>query len=944
MKKSFMTRALATGLSLAMAFSLTAATNVTTAAAAAKPAMKASQMTVKEGKSKTFLATAKTLKTYKITKAKVKNASAKKYISVKKNAKGTGIVVTGKKGADTARKIVITFQNKKTKKTTNLTAKVVVKTVEPVVVPQSIVKAEVTGVKTVTLTMANDVASVASPVAITVKKNTSDRPCKATADGKTITLAMDAKLTQGAYTVSITGLEDTALTAEFNVEKDETLTSFSVSDYLVAQDVDTTTVGSIKFAALNQYGEKMNASDPTVTCSFGKVTNNNKPSKSASATAEGVITVEDINAVLAIPGTKGVVTLVGDMGVTATKEISYNTFAKATKAEVVGIYNKNTAALTTLKEDDKASDYELLLKVIDQYDSEMSQSDFANKQKLRVTISGGLTGLSVDKESNDSAFSTRTYDGNDYIAVNLAATSSKILAGDATLIVTGNYSGMLINDKITVAKNVVVKSANITADNGIYWGQENTLNYEFIDQDGNAITDYVTLVENCGVTFSNGDGYLRFERQDDGKAKLIADLTNPTGTEPSQSNTDKASKPFIVTCYANSQTGGEYLVKTFSLTVNESRVAKGVTGVKDDVTLAISAKNTKKNLTIKSTDIVLADQYSNPLKDDEKAFNKTMVAASAAASITSGTSVFVKQNATPSFNVAVVDNKIVATPTAVVGNATVYLKYKYTTDTTKQTNPVASDRNYDAKFVLTAYDTKSVDVSTLFIDSIKDGCDVTSGAADKMDVDDIVVKAKVGGVNTVIPADQYVITDKGAYNWTNEELSKGVETKKATLKIQVTTWDASNTPISTELTKEYTVSRAKSKLFKVDSTVVDTVGVAISGNVISGNSLTLASPVVIKGTDFVKQFKFKDQYGLGANTVANLKADTSKLVGGDLDTGSVTYKITVLSSGNKDAYEISHNGTNQARIVIVEKRYCKFKVTVTAPDGSSKSVTYVVGA
>ena len=39
MKKSFMTRVLATGLSLAMAFSMAAATNVTTASAASKPAM-----------------------------------------------------------------------------------------------------------------------------------------------------------------------------------------------------------------------------------------------------------------------------------------------------------------------------------------------------------------------------------------------------------------------------------------------------------------------------------------------------------------------------------------------------------------------------------------------------------------------------------------------------------------------------------------------------------------------------------------------------------------------------------------------------------------------------------------------------------------------------------------------------------------------------------------
>ena len=54
MKKSFMTRVLATGLSLAMAFSLSAATNVTTAAAATSP-MESTKITVTEGKTSSWV-------------------------------------------------------------------------------------------------------------------------------------------------------------------------------------------------------------------------------------------------------------------------------------------------------------------------------------------------------------------------------------------------------------------------------------------------------------------------------------------------------------------------------------------------------------------------------------------------------------------------------------------------------------------------------------------------------------------------------------------------------------------------------------------------------------------------------------------------------------------------------------------------------------------------
>ena len=224
MKKSFMTKVLATGLSVAMAFSLTAVTDVSTAAAAAKPAMKASNMTVKEGKSRTFLATAKTLKTYKITKAVVKNASAKQYVAVKKNAKGTGIVVTGKKAGTVGRKIVISFKNKNTKKVTKLTTKVVVKAAE-VVAPS--MTASATGVKKITVTFNK---AVATSTALTLTKGTAKPAVSEVTwnEGYTeATIKTAGKLTAGTYTVATT-VEDKALTADVVVEKDETLTSFAL--------------------------------------------------------------------------------------------------------------------------------------------------------------------------------------------------------------------------------------------------------------------------------------------------------------------------------------------------------------------------------------------------------------------------------------------------------------------------------------------------------------------------------------------------------------------------------------------------------------------------------------------------------------------------------------------------------------------------------------------
>ena len=887
MKKSFMTRALATGLSLAMAFSLTAATNVTTAAAAAKPAMKASKMTVKEGKSKTFLATAKTLKTYKITKAKVKNASAKQYISVKKNAKGTGIVVTGKKGADTARKIVITFQNKKTKKTTNLTTKVVVKAVEK---PEEklTMTASVKGVKTIELDFNKAIASSAA-VKVTVKKGTAARDCKATVDGAKITLAMDAKLTAGTYDVSVEGVDTTAMTASVVVEKDETLTSYEIADYLVAGGINVTTNGSIKYAALNQYGEKMTASEPSVTCSFGKVGN----VKAATATAEGEIPVSEIPPVLGIVGTKGTVVLVAkDTGVTATKEISFNTAATAATAEIVGTYNKNSAALKNISENDTIADYELLFTVKDQYGYAMS-ADKLND--LNISIVGGLTHI----EKDTTGLTTRTLKGVDYVALPLKG--GKAVAGDVNVMVVNPYKGLLVNTTISVAKSVVIKSISITADNGVYEDQDNEMAYEIVDADGKSVTGYAELTNSVGL-----DKRMRFERKSDGSAKL---LYNPgTGVVPRQSNTDKATLPQVVTVSANKQTSGDFLLKTFTFTVNQKRFVKGVTGIKSDVTTSTAKGG--KTLEIKSTDIILADQYSNKVTSDEKIFEKKMVAGTTTG--IEGTSVYVAANG--AFAYVVNGNKLIATPAA-VGTATVYLKYGK--------DVTASTSDYDAKFSISVFDTTGVDVSTLAIDSINDGFAVqldSKGAVSGsgLTVDDVKVVATVGGTKTVIPTSQYVIVKNENNTLSQEDMNKSVDTKTAKLTVQVTTWDSANTPIETLITKEYQVSNAAAKLYKVTDA--------------KDAGTTVSAGAVVTRSDLVANFTFKDQYGkeVKGSALGSTKAD------------SVAYFIEMTSATDKSGYTISHNNNEKAQIQFKNPGAYKVKVTANAPDGSSKSCTYTV--
>lgn len=247
MKKSFMTRALAMGLSMAMAFSLSAATNVSVASAAAKPAMKSTKMTLKVGQSKNYQATAATQKAYKISGVKLSTAGKTK-VDVKVNSSKKSIKVTGK-AVTKSTNVVITFKNNSTKKSTKVTTKAVVKANVPTLTS---VKQE-TGTK-LTATLATavekvDLADVAlvrdeSHSVIAVKSVTVD-----TADATKLNIETYVSMTDGkSYTLTYTAQDEakTQSTATFTAT-DGKIASFALTPETIPANKATT----IKYRALD---------------------------------------------------------------------------------------------------------------------------------------------------------------------------------------------------------------------------------------------------------------------------------------------------------------------------------------------------------------------------------------------------------------------------------------------------------------------------------------------------------------------------------------------------------------------------------------------------------------------------------------------------------------------------------------------------------------------
>ena len=250
MKKSFMTRALAMGLSMAMAFSLSAATNVSVASAAAKPAMKSTKMTVKVGQSKNYQATAATQKAYKISGVKLSTAGKTK-VDVKVNSSKKSIKVTGK-AVTKSTNVVITFKNNSTKKSTKVTTKAVVKANVPTLTS---VKQEAGTKLTATLAAPVekvDLADVAlvrdeSHSVIAVKSVTVD-----TADATKLNIETYVSMTDGkSYTLTYTAQDEakTSSTASFTAT-DGKIASFKLSTETIPANKATT----IKYSALDATG------------------------------------------------------------------------------------------------------------------------------------------------------------------------------------------------------------------------------------------------------------------------------------------------------------------------------------------------------------------------------------------------------------------------------------------------------------------------------------------------------------------------------------------------------------------------------------------------------------------------------------------------------------------------------------------------------------------
>ncbi|MGN0312502.1 MAG: hypothetical protein ACI4CC_06985 [Lachnospiraceae bacterium] len=716
---------------------------------------------------------------------------------------------------------------------------------------------------------------------IKVKKgDTTPNVASVTSNGTEVTITLGSKITEGTYSVTY---KDVTLTVD---TKDETLTTLETVGTNLVQTVAYDTSGPtyaqavIGYRALNQYGERMAMPGTlSATSTFGTVAE----TTAASAKRDGLLTVSGISQMMSIVGTSGSIVLVDQkVGVNSTTTVTYSANATTKEINFLGMYNTTKGKMMDITAGDDAAEYQLVFDAKNQYGTDMTLAAF-KADGITINPASILTNVTLD--TTLSNVKEVTIDDEKHLAIDAKfASGSEATAGSIALNIVNSTMGIVGTATIQIGDGTLVKSISIAPKDTIYAEDANEMEFEVLDTEGNAITDYATL--NTLIDF--GTDPLSFDKQKDGSAKLYY---TPAATGYSGTN-NRLSKPYTITVKGNPATASKLVVKTFTFNVYTTREPVAITGLASDVNRAAAFTNDIKFALSK---LVIEDQYGN-------AMNKSMKNYPEAGDIhfaitdTTNASAFANASDATLSSPDSYSRYTVATAGSAEGSATISLKYN---------EALTSDAS-NADYSFTIYSVDASKATNLKIAYVNYGYPIKISANDAsagLTVSNIVVTGTVGGKTCTIPTTQYVISGDTFKTITTNE---GKMTKTAQIEVTVDTVDGSK-PVSTVLTAEYQYSTEDEVLSYIEELSTGTVDIT---------SATSTSATTITADDLIKGFYTEDQYGNDSG----------------FDLTGIKYNVVVKSyTGATGSLSIKSNNTNS--IVITGETNEEVVLYVTATYG-----------
>ncbi|MCM3489891.1 S-layer homology domain-containing protein [Alkalihalophilus marmarensis] len=413
----------------------------------------------------------------------------------------------------------------------------------------------------------------------TIKQNVSNTTWAS--DNQSVTIELSSKLTQGEYTVNVTGVSEETLTKSVDVENEKVDSIEILSDVAVVDNTNNPTTATVAYQVKNQYGEDITKTTTLTTNDVNNV---------EASPATGVVTLKNFNTGTKV-GDKLPVTLVhAESAKSATKVVTLSAASAVTDVAVTGIYNKDGKALN--EDSNLTTDaFYLLVDVKDQYGNPITGATAAAAGLIKSETNP--TVISAAGTGNAVTLTELTIDGKKQLGLRLNAPGTGLKAGESQLTLISTTSGKNATYKINVAETTRTDVVNLSAPALAVANEDILVPVSVLDKEGKEVTDLKVLndaqkgvkvtfgassVSNPFVKAADGNVYIKVSSSNEGVLPLVA-----------QSSTFK--------------------VATSTIKVEKAAVPTTIRGLKNP--LALATTNTK---TITVADLVIEDQYGRDMK------------------------------------------------------------------------------------------------------------------------------------------------------------------------------------------------------------------------------------------------------------------------------------------------------------------------------------------
>ncbi|ASS73882.1 hypothetical protein CIG75_02100 [Tumebacillus algifaecis] len=435
----------------------------------------------------------------KVTFSKALEAADKADFAVKAKATGAAAEVAS-----------VTLSDDKKSATVKLTAPLAAATAYTVsykhksleiTTPQAAtVEVAATGAKKLTVTFNQAVDTAKADFAVkkgTVAVNVSS--VTFSEDKKSAVLVLTTKLTKGDYTVSVTGVQESAVSDTVSVEN-ETVASITLGSDKAAAKLDGAGIivgATVTYKVVNQYGEDLTNNTPNINWTTGLGT----------AADDNAGLVE-----LTYNFTKGQTVVLTGVDSTSNKVVTGTLTVSdaATTSELTfgELYNAEDEELTTTSD---FSDFVITLGGKDQYGNTATKAQLEND--FIVTSSNPLVATVENTGGSNPAptVSTEVGKNEDSLGLTLVRPANNI-AGTATIRLINKYTGKDFTFNVTVVKAAAVDTVTLSAPTEtIAAGDTVSIPFSVLDQNGNEFKTHSGLVAGLGLNATNGNISLAYD-------------------------------------------------------------------------------------------------------------------------------------------------------------------------------------------------------------------------------------------------------------------------------------------------------------------------------------------------------------------------------------------------------------------------------------------------